>query len=130
MKPTPDAIHFQVENRQDRPVVIDWERCSIVDPWGHSDKIAHQSTTWSGRFDTQAPTTVPGLQRYGDYVFPISYLEDPGSSGSQLHRPLYPEDSSAPQYTDRTTRIVLMITVEDRPREYDFEFKAASVIPR
>jgi hypothetical protein len=130
MKPTPDAIHFQIENRQDRPIVIDWERSSIIDPWGHSDKVAHQGTNWSDRFGTQSPTTVAGLQRFGDYVFPMSYLVDPGSSGEQLHKSLFPEDSSAPQYTDKTVSITLSIRVEDRPREYSFQFKAASVIPR
>jgi hypothetical protein len=130
-KPSPDALHFQIENKQDRPVVIDWERCSIIDPLGRADKVAHQGTRWVERFGSQTPTTILGLQRYGDYVFPQSYLLDPGSSQDQLHRPLYPEDSSAPQYTDREVRLTLEIRgVEERPRDYLFRIKAVSVIPR
>ena len=53
------------------------------------------------RFRPQSNTQIPGLQRYSDYLFPIEYLVDPGSSGEQLHRPLLPEDHAAPQYQDR-----------------------------
>ena len=129
-KPSPDAIHLQIENRQGRPVVIDWQRCSITDPFGRTDAVAHSTTKWVDRFSSQAPTTVSGLQRYGDYVFPMSYMVEPGGSAEQLHRPIFPEDSSAPQYTDREVGIVLTMTVEDRPREYLFRFRAVSVIPR
>ncbi len=129
-KPSPDALHFQIENRQDRPVVIDWERSSIVDPWGATDKVAHTTTRWADRFGSQPVTTIPGLQRYSDYAFPLSYLVDPGSSDDQLHRPLFPEDSSAPQYSGREVVLTLSIRIEDRPRDYAFHVQAASVIPR
>jgi hypothetical protein len=129
-RPSPDALHFQIENRQDRPVEIDWDRCQITDPWGKTESVAHGSTRWDNRFSTQAPTTVLGLQRFGDYVFPMSYLVDPAGSTEQLHRPLFPEDTSAPQYTDKEVAISLVIRVEGQPRNYGFRFRAASVIPR
>ncbi|HTO90575.1 MAG TPA: hypothetical protein VMJ70_05540 [Candidatus Sulfotelmatobacter sp.] len=130
MKPTPDAIHFQLENKLDRPITIDWEKSSIVGPWGQSDKVAHSTTRWADRFSTQPATTVSGLQRYGDYVFPLSYLVDPGSSDQQLHRPLYPEDNSAQQYTDRETSVTIEVVIDGRPRDYAFTFKAVSVLPK
>ena len=130
MKPSPDAIHFQVENKLNRPVTIDWEKSSIIDPWGRSDKVAHSTTKWADRFSTQPPTTVLGLQNYGDYVFPLGYMVDPGTSDQQLHRPLYPEDNSAPQYTDRETAINLQFIVDGVPRTYTFRLKAVSVLPK
>lgn len=129
-KPSPDAIHFQIENRQDRPFEIDWERSSITDPWGKTEKIAHNATRWSDRFGTQGSTTVAGLQRYGDYAFPMSYLVDPAGSSEQLHRPVFPEDSGAPQYTDKEVSVTLMLRIEGQPRPYYFRFRAASIIPR
>lgn len=129
-RPSPDALHFQIENRQGRPVEIDWDRSTITDPWGKSEAVAHGTTRWSDRFITQAPTTILGLQRYGDYVFPMSYLVDPAGSGEQLHRPIFPEDSSAPQFTDREVSVTLVIRVEGTPRPYGFRFRVSSVIPR
>jgi len=128
-KPTPDALHFQVENRQNRQVWIEWERSTFYDPLGRSDKVAHGSTTWDNRFQSQAATQIPGLQRYGDYMLPLSYLLDP-TGGIQLHRPLIPEDSTSPQYADHVFGVDLAFIVEDRPRVYSFRFKIASVIPR
>ena len=71
-----------------------------------------------------------GLQRFGDYMFPMSYLVDPAGSNEQLHRPLFPEDTSAPQYTDKEVSVTLMIRIDGQPRSYGFRFRAVSVIPR
>ena len=48
----------------------------------------------------------------------------------QIHRPLLPQDITAPQYTDREFGIDLVFLIEDRPRVYPFRFRVASVIPR
>jgi len=128
-RPGPDALYFQVENRQNRPVSIEWDRSVFYDPNGGSDKVAHGTTRWEDRFKSQPSTQVPGLQRFGDYSFPMGYLYDPAGRSAQLHRPLLPEDSTSPQYMDRTFGVDLVFIVEDRPRTYSFRFKVASVIP-
>ena len=130
MRPTPGAVHLQVENRQDRPVYIDWDRSLFFDPLGRSGKVAHATTTWDERFRSLQATQIPGLQRYSDYVFPMDYFVDPAGSGEQLHRPLLPEDSSAPQFADRDFGVDLMFLIEGQPRTYSFRFKVASVIHR
>jgi hypothetical protein len=130
-KPTPDALHFQVENRQDRPVWIVWERSSFADPNGNVGKVAHLTTRWEDRFKAQTDTQIPGLQRYtGDYLLPIDYLLDPAGGAQQPHRPLFPEDQRAPQYEDRSFGVDLVFLVEERQRTYSFRFRVASVIPR
>jgi hypothetical protein len=130
-KPTPDALHFQVENRQDRPVWIVWERSSFYDPNGAVSKLAHSTTRWDDRFKAQPDTQIPGLQRYtGDYLLPLDYLFDPAGSAVQTHRPLFPEDQRAPQYEGRFFGVDLAFLVEERPRTYSFRFRVVSVIPR
>jgi hypothetical protein len=129
-RPGPDALYFQVENRQNRVVWIDWERSVFYGPIGGSDKVAHNTTRWEDRFQSQASTQVPGLQRFGDSMFPMSYLYDPAGRSTQPHRPLLPEDSTSPQYADRAFGVDLVFVVEDRPRTYAFRFRVASVTPR
>lgn len=129
-RPTPAAIHIQVENRQGQPVWIDWERSQFRDPFGRTGRVAHATTTWAERYRTQSSTQIPALQRYSDYVFPMDYLVDPADATDQLHRPLWPEDASAPSYTDRVCGMDLVFLVEGQPRTYSFSFRAASVIPR
>jgi hypothetical protein len=129
-RPAPDALHFQVENRQNQPVWIDWDRSTFYDPLGSSGKPAHEQTRWSDRFGVQAQTQIGGLQRYSDYVLPLDYLLDPAGSAEQIHRPLLPEDTRAPQYSGRDFGVDLVFRIEDRPRTYAFHFRVASVIPR
>jgi len=130
-RPSPDALHFQVENRQDRPVWIVWDRSSFIDPNGRYGKLAHSTTRWDDQFKVQPDTQIPGLQRYtGDYLLPLDYLFDPAGSAQQSHRPLFPEDQTAQQYEDKIFGVDLVFLVEERPRTYSFRFRVVSVIPR
>jgi hypothetical protein len=129
-RPTPDALFFQVENRQDRPVEIDWDRSMFFDPLGNSSKPAHGTTRWQDRFQVLPVTRISGLQRYSDYLLPIDFLVDPATSQRQLHLALLPQDATSPQYSDREFGVDLVFNFEDRPRTYSFRFKVASVIRR
>lgn len=128
-RPSPTALFFQVENRQDRPVWIEWDRSAFIDSYGTSKKIATADTRWPQRFSAVAPVQIAGLQRYSNYMFPIDLLVDSGS-GDQLHRPLFPEDRTAPQYADREFGVNLIFRVNDRLTPYGFRFKVQSVLPR
>src|SRR6059036_3576748 len=57
-KPTPDALHFQVENRQNRPVWVVWERSRMTDPSGVTGKVAHSTTRWADRFKQEPDTQI------------------------------------------------------------------------
>jgi hypothetical protein len=129
-RPTPSALYFQVENRQNRPVWIEWDRSVFSDPREGTGQVAHATTRWADRFNVQAPTQITGLQRYSDYVLPMDYLVDPAGSDQQLHRPLLPEDTTAPQFSDKEFGVDLVFRIEDQPRTYSFRFKVASVIPK
>ena len=132
-RPSPIMLYFRVENLQGRPVTIQWDDCRFLDVDGHLGKVAHNTTRWKDRYSTLAPAQIAGQDQYGDYVLPIEYLVDPGTapgSDDQPHKPLIPEDSSAPSYSGRTFGVDLAVTVEDRPRTYSFRFQVASVIPR
>jgi hypothetical protein len=129
-RPTPAALFMQVENRQDRPTWIDWERSTFEAPLGKTTKVAHATTQFADRFRPQSSTQIPGLQRYSDYLFPIEYLVESGSGNEQLHRPLLPEDHAAPQYQDRQFGVSLTFLIEGQPRVYYFRYEIASVLPR
>jgi hypothetical protein len=129
-RPSPASIYFQVENRQNRPVVLDWGRCIFYGPTGRTERAAHSTTQWDQRFSSQSPITISGLQRYGDYVFGMDYLVDPSGSGRQLHRIMFPEDAQAMQFTGRVYGMDLVFLIEDRPRVYSVRFKVESVIPQ
>jgi hypothetical protein len=130
-KPTPDALHFQVENRQNRPVWIVWDRSTFLDPNGVTGKVAHSTTRWDDRFKAQPDTQIPGLQRYtGDYRLPIDFLFDPAGGPEQTHRPLFPEDNRAPDQADKIFGADLVFMVEEQPRTYSFRFRVVSVIAR
>jgi hypothetical protein len=129
-RPAPNVLHLQVENRQNRPVWIEWDRSVFRDPREGTGQVAHGTTRWADRFNVQAPTQIAGLQRYSDYVLPMDYLVDPAGSDQQLHRPLLPEDTTAPDFSDKEFGVDLVFRIDDQPRTYSFRFKVVSVIPK
>jgi hypothetical protein len=132
-RPTPTALFFRVENLQGRPVWIDWDRSQFQDAHGRMAKVAHSTTRYRDRFNTQAQTQVPPQQTISDYVFSMDDLLDAGAGvndDNQPHRPILPEDQSAPSFTGRTFGVDLEMLIEDKPRTYTFRFEVASVIPR
>ncbi len=129
-RPSPDVLYMQVENRQNRPVWIDWDRSVFHDPREGAGQVGHSTTRWADRFNVQASTQITGLQRYSDYLLPLDYLVDPAGSDQQLHRPLLPEDTTAPLYSDKEFGVDLVFRIEDQPRTYSFRFKVVSVIPK
>jgi hypothetical protein len=128
-RPSPDALYFQVQNKQARQVQIDWEKSVFYDPRGRTSKVAHAPTRWKDRYSVQTPTVVIPLQTYSDYLLPMDLLLDPAGSDQQLHLPLLREDQAAPQFSGATFGADLVFVIEDRPRTYSFRFKVASVIP-
>lgn len=131
-RPSPTALYFRVENLQGRAVTINWDECRFFDVNERTFKTAHGTTRWRDRYSPPASTMIPGRQQYGDYVFPVDYLVDPGGgdADAQPHLPLIPEDTSAPTFSGRTFGVDLVFMIEDRPRTYSFRFQVQSVIPR
>lgn len=129
-RPTPEVLNIQVENLQNQPVWIDWDRSVFRDIVGRTFKVAHSTSQWKERYGVQARTQIPGLQTYANYLVPMDYLLDPAGSAEQLHRPVVPVDTSAPQYSGLGFGVDLVFLIEDQPRNYTFRFKVASVIPR
>ena len=130
-RPSPSALYFRVQNLQGRSVQIDWDHSVFYDVNGRSSKPARGNTRWKDRFAPLVYTQIGGQQQFGDYVFPMDYLVDPGaSSDAQPHLPIVPEDASAPTFSGRSFGVDLVFMIEDRPRTYTFRFQIASVIPR
>lgn len=129
-RPGPDVLRFQIENKQNKSVWIDWDRSLMMSPDGTSGKLAHATTKYLDRFRAQAPVEIRGLDRYSDYVLPMYFLLDPGGSEEQLHRPLFPEDDTAPNYNGRDFGVDLAMRVDNQPRTYTFRFRVVSVLPR
>src|SRR5262245_22112713 len=128
-RPATDALHFQIENRQGFPITIEWDRCQFYDFSGNYQPAIHEGITWENRFRTPPPTTIQAGQRYSDYVFPLDLMLDPGGTGGQLHKPLIPQDSSAPHYIDRPYGVDLVFRFDDKLNTYSFRFKLVSVLP-
>jgi hypothetical protein len=128
-RPAPDALHFQIQNKQDRSVWIDWDRTQFISPTGSTSGAAHATSTFKTRYGTQPQTQIRGLQSYSDYVLPLDYLLDTGTDQNQVHRPLLPEDDAAQSFSGREFGVDLVFVIDNQPRTYSFRFQVVSVLP-
>ena len=127
-RPSPYVLQFQIQNKQNKPVWIDWDRSTFYAPTGVTSKVANSTTRFDQRFSTQPMTQIAGLQTYSDYVLAMTSLVDPAGGNQQLHRMLLPEDQQAMQFTGREFGVDLVIMVDDKPVTYPFRFQVVSVL--
>lgn len=52
-RPAPDALYFQVENRQDRPVWVEWDRSKFITPFGREERVGTAETRWENRLSSR-----------------------------------------------------------------------------
>jgi hypothetical protein len=111
-------------------VIIDWNKSTFIDPYGRTAKIAHATTRWADRYGTQAQTTLAACSASPTTASQATSSWNRAAAPDQLHRPILPEDASAPQFNDAVFGMDLVFLVEDQPRTYSFRFKVASILPR
>jgi hypothetical protein len=127
-RPSPYVLQFQVQNKQGKPVWIDWDRSRFFTPAGTVAKVANGGTRYDQRFSSQPMTQIAGLQTYSDYLLPLTSLVDPAGAPAQMHRMLLPEDEMAMQFTGRDFGVDLVFMVDDKPVTYPFRFQVVSVL--
>ncbi len=127
-RPSPYVLQFQVQNKQAKPVWIDWDRSTFYTPAGVTAKVANSSTRFNQRFSAQPMTQIVGLGTYSDYVLPMTSLVDDAGRSEQMHRMLLPEDEQAMQFTGREFGVDLVFMVDDKPVTYPFRFQVVSVL--
>jgi len=74
-------LGFEVQNKTDSGIKINWDELSMIYPDGKSFRVIHSGTRLVDKNSPQAPTTIPPNAKISDILTPsenISYVSEGG----------------------------------------------------
>ncbi len=127
------SFHFNLENKTDKSIRIDWDNIVYVDYNGEAGRIMHSGVKYNERNSEQAPPVVPRGTKITDVLLPTANVEFDG--GTWQEKSLLGGDygwvptgvttaSSLIDYTGKSMSIVMPLEINGQIREYTFTFIA------
>ena len=111
--PTRDAdtgLTVGIANRTAEVVIIEWDRCSLVDATGQAHRVVREVVPLGSHEQPQAPTTVPPGAHVVETVFPADAVEyRDGRWRRRLFLPANDAEARGFEFT-----LVLAVNIENR----------------
>jgi hypothetical protein len=116
-------IGFDIQNKTDSGIKINWDELSMIYPTGTSSRVIHSGIRLMDRNAPQAPTIIPPNAKVSDILIPsenIYYLS--GQYGGWNYHPLFGGDNSL-AWNDKEFSIYFPLEIKGSKKEYNFKFK-------
>lgn len=89
-------IGFELANKTDGPIRIDWNSLSYIDPSGKAHGLIHKGVKFANKEQPQAPATVPPTAAISDTVAPVDNVYSSSGTWDQtVLLPSVPFDPAA-----------------------------------
>jgi hypothetical protein len=112
-------IGFEIANKTDKGIKVNWDEISFISPDGRSSRIIHSGIRLIDRNNPQAPTMVPPESHYSDIMIPSENIIYAGS-GWQTGK-LFSGDSIS--FNEKDFGLYLPLEIKGEKQEYSFRFK-------
>lgn len=127
----PKQFHFELKNKSNHTLKINWDDVSYVDINGETGRVMHTGIKYTDRHNSMAPTTIPRNAKISDIILPsdnVYYVS--GQYGGWRENYLIPSSYSsdaernigAPKYVGQKMLILMPIMIENVQNDYIFEF--------
>jgi len=122
-------IQFDIKNKTDDPIKIDWNQISYVDVLGNSHRVMHKGVKFNDRENPQPPSTIPPTANMSDIVYPTDYVSyTSGKYGGWNEQDLFPEAPKAKLYKGKKFSVFMPLEIKGKTKNYFFGFKINDVI--
>lgn len=114
-----NQINYEIINKTDSGIKINWDDLSFVSPSGRASRIIHSGVRLIDRNSTQAPTTIPPGSRISDEVIPsenIQFIDKDWQQGL-----LFEGDYAI--YNGKEFSVYFPMEIKGHKKEYLFKFK-------
>ena len=127
---TKDRFNFELKNKTNHTLKINWDEVTYVDATGSAKRVIHQGIKYSERDREQPSSIIPRSTRVEDCLIPADniYLHSYWNKWTE-HNIISIESSSkeklislAEQYNGKKVSIMMPIRIEDTQNDYIFEF--------
>jgi len=116
---TKNQINYEILNKTDSGIKINWDDLSFVSPAGRASRIIHSGVRLIDRNNSQAPTTIPPESRISDVAIPsenIQYIKNGWQQGLLF-------EGDYVFYNGKEFSVYFPIEIKGQKKEYLFKFK-------
>lgn len=127
-------FNFNLKNKSDHTIRINWDDISYVDIKGESKRMMHSGVKYGERNNSQPATTIPKGASLSDLLLPtdnVYYANEVGWREKYLLPSVFHKETIdiLPQtYVGRKMSIMMPIVIENIQNEYTFIFNVEEVI--
>lgn len=122
-------ILFELKNKTDEPIKIDWNQVSYVDVFGASHRVIHQGVKYIDKENSLPPTIIPPTAKISDRLFPSNLVTySSGAYGGWRESNLFPEAPEAKKFKNQKFSVFMPLEVNGKVTNYFFSFKIDDVI--
>ena len=116
---------FQLANKTDQPIKIDWHQITYVDPSGSAHKVTHGGVRIIERDSAHPPTTIPPTATIEDFIVPTDAISMRFNKWEA--NDLLPEGREAKGLEGKIFSIFIPLEVNGAVKNYIFTFKITKV---
>ena len=121
-------IPFLIKNKTNRPITIDWDSSTFINPSSESCRIIHAGVKLTDRNAAQPPTIVASNSKLSDILIPSDNIHwvdgTQNTAGHWAEDPLLKPWSSSDEIE---FKILLSLKIEDEMKHYEISFVAKTI---
>lgn len=122
-------ISFELKNKTEEPIKVDWNQVSYVDVLGGSHRVMHKGVKLNERENPQSPSIIPPTANISDLVYPTDYVSfTSGKYGGWSEEVMFPEGPKAKLYKAKNFSVFMPLEINGKTKNYFFGFKIDDVI--
>lgn len=120
-------IGFNLENKTDKGITINWDKVAYVSPTGESMRVMHTGVRYIQRDAPQAPTVIPPYSNITDAVIPSQHIYfESGQYGGWRELNLFPGNDKT-IFIGKSFSVFLPLEIKGQWKEYTFTFKINNI---
>jgi len=121
-------IGFDIQNKTDSGIKINWDDLSVIYPSGTSSRVIHSGIKLADRNNPQAPTVIPPNAKVSDILIPSENIYYSELYNEWKYRPLFGGEDRL-VWNDKDFSIYFPLEIKGDNKEYSFKFKINVSLP-
>ena len=126
-----DRFEFELQNKTDYTMKIDWDEISFITIDGNAKRVIHEGIKYADRSKDQAITTIPRGSKITDFLVPAENIYYNEILLKWRHKNIIPISSTskedlqnrADSYKNGQMSIMMPLQIENIQNDYLFEFE-------
>lgn len=122
-------VHFQLKNRSDGPISINWAKASFINADGSAHPLANSSSVFTDKRNNPEPSELKPGEKIVDFIVPVDNVEKLEEWTWYVYPMFNQKDDRAYENRGKTIGVDLPIQANNRWKTYAFRFQVTNVIP-